>query len=53
MTRDSSQTSEGAETDPGDSHVVSARRIGSEGLEVASGRSHRIEVVPWERSMSV
>lgn len=43
MTRDPAGD---AGTGRGESHVVSARRIGSDGLEVASGRAHRIEVVP-------
>jgi len=47
MTRDFGETSGAARTSGGsDSHVVSARRIGAEGLEVASGRGHRIEIVP-------
>ncbi len=59
MTRDSGETSgasgsAGGGTDSAsaagggsqDSHVVSARRIEAEGIEVASGRAHRIEILP-------
>ncbi len=46
MTNGTDQSSADAETGEATAHVVSARRIDAEGLEVASGRAHRIEVVP-------